>query len=100
MGHLFFEGLAGRAYLTEAVEISPLLKMYSEYEPASSEKKVVRTAKIPNPRFFGRTDLWISLSRAKFHEEADFEVRSAVTPQRRSQINAKSEILLKIFFRR
>ena len=30
----------------------------------------------PNRRFFGRTNLWISVSRAKFGVEADFEVRS------------------------
>ena len=34
-----------------------------------------------NPRIFGRTDLWKSLSRAKFDEESDFEVRLAVAPQ-------------------
>ena len=37
----------------------------------------------PNPRFFGRTDLWISLSRAKFDEEVDFEVRLGVALQKR-----------------
>ena len=31
---------------------------------------------------FGRTDLRISLSRPKFDAEADFEVRSAVAPQK------------------
>ena len=31
---------------------------------------------------FGRTDLRISLSRAKFDEEADFEVRSALDHQK------------------
>ena len=36
----------------------------------------------PNPRFFGRTDLWISLSRAKFDEEVDFEVRLGVALQK------------------
>ena len=63
--------------------------MYSEYEPASPEKKIVRTANFPNPRFFGRTDLWISPSRAKFGEESDFEVRSAVAPQKPRQISEK-----------
>ena len=27
-----------------------------------------------NLRFFGRADFWISLSRAKFDEEVDFEI--------------------------
>ena len=35
-----------------------------------------------NPRLFGRADLSISQSRAKFDEEADFEVHSAVAPQK------------------
>ena len=33
----------------------------------------------PNPRFTGRADLLIPQSKAKLDEEADFEVRSAVT---------------------
>ena len=39
-------------------------------------------AKIIFSMILGRTDLWISLSRAKFDEEADFEVRLAVDPQK------------------
>ena len=35
---------------------------------------------------FGRTDLRISLSGAKFDEEADFDVRSAVGPPTAHQI--------------
>ena len=31
---------------------------------------------------FRRPNLWISQSRAKFDEEADFEVRSALDPQK------------------
>ena len=38
---------------------------------------------------FGRTDLRISLSEAKFDAEADFDVRSAVAPQKPEQINEK-----------
>ena len=40
-------------------------------------------------RFFGRTDLRISLSEAKFDAEADFDVRSAVAPQKPDQIDEK-----------
>ena len=36
---------------------------------------------------FGRTDLRISVSEAKFDGEADFEVRSAVAPQKTRQIS-------------
>ena len=42
-----------------------------------------------NPKFFGRIDLSRSLSRAKFDEEADFEVRSAVARQNSHQIDEK-----------
>ena len=38
---------------------------------------------------FGRTDLRISLSGAKFDEEADFDVRSAVGPPKPHKINEK-----------
>ena len=46
---------------------------------------------------FGRTDLWISQSRAKFDEEADFEVRSAVARQKSHQIGQKQNFQPKIF---
>ena len=36
---------------------------------------------------FGRTDLRISLSGAKFDEEADFDVHSAVGPPKPHQID-------------
>ena len=53
---------------------------------------------------FGRTDLWISQSRAKFDEEADFEVRSALDPQKTrlfgKKQNFQSEIFAGIFFGR
>ena len=54
---------------------------------------------------FGRTDLWISQSRAKFDEEADFEVRSALDPQKERLFGEKrifrSEIVAeKLFWRR
>ena len=38
---------------------------------------------------FGRTDLRISLSRAKFDAEADFDVRSAAEPPKPHQISKK-----------
>ena len=50
-----------------------------------------------NPRVFGRADLRISLSRAKFDEEADFEVRSAVAPQKPHQISEKRKFGSKKF---
>ena len=43
----------------------------------------------PNSRLFGRTDLWISLSRAKFDDEADFEIRLAVACQKTRQTKKK-----------
>ena len=53
---------------------------------------------------FGRTDLWISQSRTKFDEEADFEVRSAADPQKAclfgEKLNFRSEIFADMFFRR
>ena len=42
---------------------------------------------------FGRTDLWISLSRAKFDEEADFDVRLAVDPRKPCQKAKKTKFL-------
>ena len=38
---------------------------------------------------FGQTDLGISLSGAKFHEEADFDVRSGVAPPKSTKIDEK-----------
>ena len=38
---------------------------------------------------FGRTDLRVSLSGAKFDAEADFDVSSAVAPPKPHQINEK-----------
>ena len=46
---------------------------------------------------FGRTDLRISLSEAKCHAEADFEVRSAVAHQKLDQID-KHLFFLKNWF--
>ena len=43
----------------------------------------------PNPRFFARTDLSLSLSKAKFDEQADFKVHSAVALQKPRQIDKK-----------
>ena len=51
---------------------------------------------------FGRTDLRISLSEAKFDAEADFDVRSAVAPRIPNQIDEKlvfqSKNFAEIFF--
>ena len=63
--------------------------MYSEYELASGEKTICSDGKILKLTFVGRTDLRISLSRAKFDEEVDFEVRSAVALQNSHQISEK-----------
>ena len=53
-------------------------------------------------RFFGRTDLRKSVSRAKFDAESDFEVRLAVALQKPDQNNEKlilgSKILVENFF--
>ena len=38
---------------------------------------------------FGRTELIISVSKAKFDEEADFEVHSALARQKPRQISEK-----------
>ena len=50
-----------------------------------------------NLRFFGRADLWISQSRAKFDEEVDFEVRLGVALQKRRQIGKKQNFQPKNF---
>ena len=46
---------------------------------------------------FGRTDLWISQSRAKFDEEADFEVCSAVNPQKTRLFGEKRNFRSEMF---
>ena len=51
-----------------------------------AEYEFTRTKK-SNLTIFGRTDLRISLSGAKFDEEADFDVRSAVGPPKPHQID-------------
>ena len=48
-------------------------------------------------RIFGRTDLRISVSRAKFDAESDFEVRLAVARQKPDQNNEKLILRSKIF---
>ena len=50
----------------------------------------------PNSGFFGRTDLRISLSRAKFDVEADFDVRSAVDRPKPRQNSKKQNFDPKI----
>ena len=54
-----------------------------------SEPPPLATVDIIFVMIFGRTDLRISLSRAKFDEEVDFEVRSAVALQNPHQISEK-----------
>ena len=58
----------------------------------------------PSSGFFGRTDLRISLSRAKFDVEADFDVRSAVDRPKPRQIskneNCDPKISPNFFFQR
>ena len=49
---------------------------------------------------FGRTDLRISLSRAKFDEEADFEVRSAMARPKPCQIDKKRNFRSEIFVKK
>ena len=54
---------------------------------------------------FGRTDLRIGLSGAKFREQSDFEVRLAVAPQKPSKKDKKlifrsNKFTLCFFFRR
>ena len=53
--------------------------------------------KILKLMFFGHTDLRISLSKAKFDGEVDFEVRSAVAPKNSNQISEKPTFSSEIF---
>ena len=66
-------------------------------------ERIYAYEKFSNLTIFGRTDLRISLSGAKFDEEADFDVRSAVGPPKPHQIDEKlifrSENFAKTFFR-
>ena len=70
-----------------------------------SNRKEYRTDRIERldpskKRFFvmfGRTDLGISLSGAKFDAEADFDVRSAVAPPKPYQIDQKLIFRSEIF---
>ena len=71
----------------------------------NEQLNVTRRARFSNGPFsmiFGRTDLWISQSRPKFDEEADFEVRSALDPQKACPFgeirNFRSEIFAEKFF--
>ena len=54
-----------------------------------AEYELTRTKKFSNSTIFGRTDFRISLSGAKFDEESDFDVRSAVEPPKPHQIDEK-----------
>ena len=51
----------------------------------------------PKTSIFGRTDLRISLSGAKFDPEADFDVRFAVARQNPHQIGKKQKFSSEIF---
>ena len=51
----------------------------------------------PKTSIFGRTDLRISLSGAKFDPEADFDVRFAVARQNPRQISKKQNFSSEIF---
>ena len=53
-------------------------------KPADGRARIYAYAKFSNLTIFGRTDLRISLSEAKFDEEADFDVRSAIGPPKSS----------------
>ena len=68
-----------------------------------AEYEFTRTKKY-NSTTVGCTDLRISLSRAKFHEEADLDVHSAVGPPKPHHIDEnltfRSENFVKKFFRR
>ena len=70
----------------EAVEIIPPEKQIPAIQVKFGDLRFD-----PNSRFFGRTDLRISLSRAKFDVEADFDVRSAVARQKPRQISEKGK---------
>ena len=62
----------------------PYILLHTERGPHGV--KIFRRSEIfVESEFFGRTELWISLSGAKFDEEADFEVRLAVAFQKTSE---------------
>ena len=63
-----------------------------------AEYEFMRMKKLSNLTNFGRTDLRISLSGAKFDEEiqADFDVHSAVGPPKPHQIDKKLTFRSKI----
>ena len=52
--------------------------------------------------FVAHSDVWMSLSRAKFDEEDDFELRSALAPEKPCQMgetrNFRSEMFAKKLF--
>ena len=56
-----------------------------------------RSKNFTESEIFGRTDLWISLSRAKFDEESDFEIGSAVAIPKPRQISEKWNFESEIF---
>ena len=72
--------------------------MFSEFETILSgvRNQFVARSK-PIFEFSGRTDLTRSLSRAKFDEEADFEVRFAVALQNPHQICEKTKFSSELF---
>ena len=69
------------------------------------ERKFFRNPRVLlNPRIFGRTGFSVSLSRAKFDEQADFDIRWAVARPKPHQIGEKQnfryETFAEKFFRR
>ena len=79
-------------------------KIPPEKRSLTIEWKICRNPRFsPNPRIFGRAGLSISLSRAKFVEQADFDIRSAVARPKPRLIdekqNFRSEIFVEIVFR-
>ena len=65
-------------------------------------ERIYAYEKFLNLTIFGRTDLRISLSGAKFDADADFDVRSAVAPPKPHQIDEtlifRSENVPDLFF--
>ena len=65
--------------------------------PADGRVRIYAYEKFFNLTIFGRTDLRISLSGAKFDQEADFDVRSAVGPPKPHQIDEKLRFRIRKF---
>ena len=74
-------------------QYSPLINVVSNHLDLNHLYPATR----PFLTIFGRTDLSISLSGAKFDPEADFDVRFAVARQNPRQIGKKRKFLCEIF---